>query len=84
MPPILKPNAFYTSAEVAAYLKLKPRTIQRWIEAGQLQAYRFGRKYRIRGEDLERFLDTYKVHVPLPRPAPLPVDTGQDGFLTLP
>ena len=69
MPPILKPNAFYTTAELAASLKLKPRTIQRWIEAGQLQAYRFGRKYRMRGEDLESFMGLQPLIAVIPSTA---------------
>ena len=43
-------------------LKLSPRTIQRWIDEGHLPACRFGRKYRVRGEDFNEFLDTYKAH----------------------
>jgi excisionase family DNA binding protein len=59
--PRLTPNAFYTTSELADFLKLKPRTIQRWIDEGQLKAYQFGRKYRIRGEDFDQFLETYKA-----------------------
>lgn len=55
-------GTFYTTRELADFLKLTPRTIQRWIDEGQLPAYRFGRKYRIRGEDFDTFLDTYKAH----------------------
>jgi excisionase family DNA binding protein len=54
-------TTFYTTAELADFLKLKPRTIQRWIDSGQLKAYAFGRKYRIKGEDFETFLETYKL-----------------------
>jgi excisionase family DNA binding protein len=57
----LTDTAFYTTAELADFLKLKPRTIQRWVDSGQLKAYVFGRKYRIKGEDFERFLETYKT-----------------------
>jgi excisionase family DNA binding protein len=62
----LTSNAFYTTAELADFLKLKPRTIQRWIDSGQLKAYVFGRKYRIKGEDFDAFLETYKVRQPTP------------------
>jgi excisionase family DNA binding protein len=54
-------TAFYTTAELADLLKLRPRTIQRWVDSGQLKAYAFGRKYRIKGEDFEKFLETYKA-----------------------
>lgn len=56
----LTDTAFYTTAELADLLKLQPRTIQRWIDSGQLRAYTFGRKYRVKGEDFAVFLETYK------------------------
>jgi len=60
--PRLTPGGFYTTKELADFLKLTPRTVQRWIDEGQLPAYRFGRKYRVRGDDFDAFLDTYKAH----------------------
>jgi len=62
--PGLTPGGFYTTKELADCLRLTPRTVQRWIDAGQLPAYRFGRKYRVRGDDFEAFLHTYKAHHP--------------------
>src|SRR5262245_26467635 len=50
-------TAFYTTAELADVLELKPRTIQRWIDSGQLKAYAFGRKYRIKGVDGNQLCD---------------------------
>ena len=55
-------ESFYTTKQLADFLQLSPRTIQRWIDEGQLPAYRFGRKFRVRGEDFDTFLDTYKAH----------------------
>jgi excisionase family DNA binding protein len=60
--PAKKESPFYTTKELADFLKLSPRTIQRWIDEGQLPAYRFGRKYRVRGEDINEFLDRFKAH----------------------
>lgn len=60
--PRLTPNGFYTTQELADFLKLTPRTIQRWINEGHLPAYRFGKKYRVRGDDFDTFLDEYKSH----------------------
>jgi excisionase family DNA binding protein len=51
-PPV---GALYTPAEVAALLKVTPRTVQAWIRAGRLPARRYGRLYRVRAEDLARF-----------------------------
>jgi excisionase family DNA binding protein len=48
-------GALYTPAEVAALLKVTPRTVRAWIRAGRLPARRYGRLYRVRAEDLARF-----------------------------
>lgn len=41
-----------TIPEVAAYLKISTKTVRRWIERGELHAYRVGRQLRIAEEDL--------------------------------
>jgi excisionase family DNA binding protein len=48
-------GVLYTPAEVAALLKVTPRTVQAWIRAGRLPARRYGRLYRVRAADLARF-----------------------------
>ena len=48
-------GALYTPAEVAALLKVTPRTVQAWIRAGRLPARRYGRLYRVRAADLAAF-----------------------------
>jgi excisionase family DNA binding protein len=45
----------YTTTEVAALLKVMPRTVQHWIRVGKLPAVRYGRLYRVRAADLARF-----------------------------
>ena len=56
LPPDMSPvGALYTPAEVAALLKVTPRTVQAWIRAGRLPARRYGRLYRVRAADLEQF-----------------------------
>jgi excisionase family DNA binding protein len=51
-----EPN-YYTVGEAAKLLKVSPSTIWRWIDAGQLPAYRAGaRTIRISAEDLLRFM----------------------------
>jgi excisionase family DNA binding protein len=65
---MLIPAQFSRTPEIAQLLKLQPRTGQRWVEAGQLKASVFGRKYRMRGADVHLFLETYKV-----KPPPHPV-----------
>ena len=42
--------------DVAVLLRAAPRTIQIWAESGKLQAFKLGRGWRFREEDVNRFL----------------------------
>ncbi len=48
---------FLTVSEVAHQLRVSNMTVYRFIKAGQLGAVRVGRGYRIREEDVRRYLD---------------------------
>jgi excisionase family DNA binding protein len=48
-------ETFYTLEEAARMLKLHPQTVRRWIRQGKLPARRFGKQFRLRPEDIERF-----------------------------
>lgn len=50
-------GVLFTTTEVAAILKTAPRTIQRWIKAGQLKGVRIGREYRVKVSDLQAFVE---------------------------
>ncbi len=50
------PNLF-TIKDVAAYAKVSPKTVRRWIDAKELPVYRLGRAIRISEEDLRAFTD---------------------------
>lgn len=43
-----------TAEEAARYLKVHPKTIQRWCREGRLPAIRVGSRYRLRVADLQR------------------------------
>ncbi len=43
-----------TAEEAARYLKVHPKTIQRWCREGRIPAIRVGNRYRLRARDLER------------------------------
>jgi excisionase family DNA binding protein len=45
-----------TAAEVADRLRVSTMTVYRLIRRGELPAVRVGRNYRVRSDDLERFL----------------------------
>lgn len=48
--------AILTVADVAAIIRVHPRSVQRWAKQGHLPAIRAGRTYRIARADLRRWL----------------------------
>ncbi len=51
-----KPRPDYTTAEVAAMFRRHPQTVRDWIGRGILDAYPWGREYRITPESLQTFI----------------------------
>jgi excisionase family DNA binding protein len=49
-------SRFMTVAEVASDLRVSSMTVYRLINAGELPAVRIGRSFRVRTEDLDRYL----------------------------
>ncbi len=49
-------NRFFTVAEVAQLMRVSTMTVYRLIKAGDLGAVRVGRSYRIREDDVDRYL----------------------------
>jgi len=49
---------YYTVEEVAGLLSLHPKTIRRYIRAGQLEATRIGKSYVIHGHALSLFTES--------------------------
>ena len=47
---------FLTAAEVAGLLRVSTMTVYRLIKAGQLASVRVGKSYRVREDDVDRFL----------------------------
>lgn len=46
-----------TVAMVADRLAVSPKTVRRWVEAGELRSHRLGRAVRIGEADLQQFLE---------------------------
>jgi excisionase family DNA binding protein len=46
------------------------QTVRRWVKAGELAAYKPGKEYRIKGSDLEEFLQTREVSPKVQSPLP--------------
>jgi excisionase family DNA binding protein len=55
---------FWTPEQVADYLQLNRETIYRYIREGRLDAYKFGRHYRIARESVDTFLDGARTRPP--------------------
>jgi excisionase family DNA binding protein len=47
---------YVTVAEVAEQLRVSNMTVYRLVQAGTIPALRVGRSYRIRQEDMDRYL----------------------------
>ena len=53
----IKPNQYYTLAEVAELLKCTPESVRRYIRFGYLKAARVGLRWIISWAELKRFLE---------------------------
>ena len=63
-----------TVHEVAAVLRVHPRSIQRWARDGQVAAVRVGRGYRIARNDIVRWMLSSRLSVD-DRSAPAQADS---------
>jgi two-component system response regulator VicR len=56
---------FLTREEVAKYLRVHPRTIERWLKSGTLKGYKLGTGktslWRISEDELKKFLEKNKA-----------------------
>lgn len=50
-----------STADAAKALGITPRTLYRFIDHGDLAAYRFGRVIRLKASDVEAFVDANRV-----------------------
>ncbi len=57
----MKIEKFYTADELAEALQLNIMTIYRYIKAGKLKAYKFGKEFRIDKKEFEKFVRKAKV-----------------------
>lgn len=53
-------NEYYSIEEVAKTLKVAYLTVYRWIQSGKLNAYKAGKQYRIKKDDLAEFIKIKK------------------------
>ena len=50
-----------STAEAARRLGITPRTLYRFIDEGQLPAYRFGRVIRLKAGEVDAFIETCRI-----------------------
>lgn len=50
-----------STAEAAKRLGITPRTLYRFIDEGQLPAYRFGRVIRLQEQEVDSFVQTCRI-----------------------
>jgi excisionase family DNA binding protein len=55
--------ALLTVAEVASSMRVSTMTVYRLIKRGDLAAVRVGHNYRVRRDEVERYLTSRSVHV---------------------
>ena len=56
-----EPIQWLSTAEAANRLGITPRTLYRFIDEGQLPAYRFGRVIRLKQDEVDAFIDTCRI-----------------------
>jgi excisionase family DNA binding protein len=69
-----------STRDAAAYLGITPRTVYKLIDIDQLRAYRFGRVIRIRGRDLDTYIDSARIQPGSLRPLYPDTPDGDDGL----
>lgn len=57
----MREKEFYTAQELAEKLRVNIMTIYRYIKANRLEAYKFGKEFRIKKEEFERFINNAKI-----------------------
>jgi excisionase family DNA binding protein len=49
------------TVEAAEYLGIVPRTLYRFINDGEIPAYKFGRVFRLKRSDVDAFIERNKI-----------------------
>ena len=55
------PIDWMSTKDAAAYLGVNLRTLYRFIDAGELPAYKFGRVIRLRRGDVDQFISAARI-----------------------
>jgi excisionase family DNA binding protein len=60
-PHITDTDRLWTVAEVADHMRVSNMTVYRLIKRGDLRAIRVGKNYRLRGTDLDDYLESSSI-----------------------
>lgn len=52
----METEKYYSIAEVSKLLKVAYLTVYRWVRAKKLTAYKAGKQYRVKKDDLDNFM----------------------------
>ena len=55
------PIRWMSTKDAAEYLGVNLRTLYRFIDDGDLVAYKFGRVIRLKAEDVDRFIEASRI-----------------------
>jgi len=76
VPPMSAEIHWLSTAEAAKRLGITPRTLYRFIDQGDIPAYRFGRVIRLKAQEVDSFIDACRIEPgTLEHLYPEPVDT---------
>ncbi len=55
---MIKEHDIMTVEDVAKYLKLKPQTVYKWAQQGQIPGTKLGKEWRFRRRIIDEWIDT--------------------------
>jgi excisionase family DNA binding protein len=58
----MQEKKWLTVADIAKELEFDEGTVRYWIRTGKLPASKFGKEYRIKQEDYEKFVKEHQIH----------------------
>jgi len=61
VPAMAEEITWLSTAEAAKRLGITPRTLYRFIDQGDIPAYRFGRVIRLKGNEVDGFIDKCRI-----------------------
>lgn len=64
------PDDLMTKKDVAKYMSVDTRTVERWVARGRLRALRISNTVRFRRSELIQAMETYQYGDPSPKPDP--------------